>query len=112
MTERGARPCAQEGRAMQIKPGLKLASAVSPAQFVVIRGAGEIELTHGGVAVVDAAPSAATAEGLEGEVLVGKRYSDESGELELLCVKPGAGLLAAGGFPLSVKAAKALPASD
>ncbi|MCR2799302.1 hypothetical protein QNO21_09220 [Microbacterium sp. zg-Y818] len=97
---------------MQLKPGLKLASAVSPAQFVVIRGAGEIALTHGGVAVGTEAPAEVAADGLAGEVLVGKRYSDESGDLELLCVKPGAGVLAADGVELTVKAAKALPASD
>ncbi|MFB7890689.1 hypothetical protein ACFC1I_00625 [Microbacterium sp. NPDC056044] len=97
---------------MQLKPGLKLASAVSPAQFVVIRGAGEIALTHGGVAVVTDAPAESAADGLAGEVLVGKRYSDESGDLELLCVKAGGGVLAADGVELTVKAAKALPASD
>ena len=97
---------------MQIKPGLKLVSGVSPAQFVVIRGAGEIELTHGGAPVTIEAPVDSAASGLAGEVLVGKRYSDDSGDLELLCVKAGPGTLAADGIELTVKAAKALPASD
>ncbi|MGN6127776.1 MAG: hypothetical protein ACTHON_14525 [Humibacter sp.] len=97
---------------MQLKPGLKLASAVSPAQFVVIRGVGEVDLTHGGVAVTTEAPADTTAPDLVGEVLVGKRYSDDSGDLELLCVKPGPGALAADGVELTIKAAKALPASD
>jgi len=44
--------------------------------------------------------------------LLGKRYTNESGELELLCVKPGSGSLAADGVALVVKGAKPLPSSD
>ncbi len=51
---------------------------------------------------------AAHAEG----TLLGKRYVDESGDLELLCVKPGDGSLALGGAALVLKEAKALPSSD
>ena len=97
---------------MEIKPGLKLASTVSTAQFVVIRGAGDIALTHGGAPVTLDAPAETVADGLQGEGRGGKRYSAESGERELLCVTAGAGALAADGVELTVKAAKALPASD
>ncbi len=47
-----------------------------------------------------------------GGSLLGKRYTDEAGAVEILCVKPGAGTLSLDGQPLSVKSAKALPASD
>jgi len=44
--------------------------------------------------------------------LLGKRYVSPTGDLELLCVKPGKGSLAVGDAPLSVKEAKQLPSSD
>jgi len=44
--------------------------------------------------------------------LIGKRYVNAAGDLELLCTKPGAGTLAAAGAPLTVKGAKPLPSSD
>lgn len=97
---------------MEIRPGMKFASTVSEAQFVVIRGASDVELTHAGAPVTTDLSAAPSGAGAEGAVLVGKRYSDDSGELELLCVKAGAGELAVAGQVLTVKAAKALPASD
>jgi hypothetical protein len=44
--------------------------------------------------------------------LVGKRYVVESLGLELLCTKGGTGELTVNGESLTVKRAKALPASD
>lgn len=44
--------------------------------------------------------------------LVGKRYADERGAIELLCTKGGKGSLALNGAVLVVKQAKALPSSD
>jgi len=44
--------------------------------------------------------------------LLGKRYVDPSGALELLCTFSGAGELTCGGDPMTLKAAKPLPASD
>ncbi len=43
---------------------------------------------------------------------MGKRYVDEAGTIELLCVKPGKGTLALDGAALVLKEAKPLPASD
>ena len=43
---------------------------------------------------------------------MGKRYVDAAGTVELLCVKPGKGTLAADGVALLLKEAKPLPASD
>jgi hypothetical protein len=44
--------------------------------------------------------------------LLGKRYVNEAGDLELLCIKPGDGSLAVGAVALVLKEAKALPSSD
>lgn len=100
---------------MRIRPGLKVNSAVSAAQVVVVRApAGEVDLRCGGVAMVPAdAPVAAdgtVAE--EGSLLVGKRYADAGGTIELLCVRAGAGTLSLGGEPLELMAARQLPTSD
>ena len=43
---------------------------------------------------------------------IGKRYVDEDDTVELLCTKPGEGVPALGGRPLTIKEAKPLPASD
>ncbi len=99
---------------MQLRPGLRLNSAVSGAQVIVIRAPdGDVDLRCGGQPMVtlDAAPSGEAR--ADGESLViGKRYGDNSGQLELLCTKPGAGGLRLGDEPLAIKAAKPLPASD
>lgn len=61
---------------------------------------------HGGAArgSVDPAHASGTA--------LGKRYANADGSVELLCTKPGRGSLALDGAPLTIKAAKPLPASD
>jgi hypothetical protein len=43
---------------------------------------------------------------------MGKRYTNEAGDIEILCTKPGEGGLAVDGTPLEVKGAKPLPSSD
>jgi hypothetical protein len=53
-------------------------------------------------------PDPAFAEG----TLMGKRYVDEAGTVELLCVKAGRGSLSIDGVPLRTKDAKSLPSSD
>jgi hypothetical protein len=100
---------------MELRPGLKLNSAVSTAQVIVVRTpGGDVDVRCGGkpmLAAGDAPPVAdATVDGEP--LLVGKRYSDDGGTLELLCTKAGAGGLSVGAEALSVKAAKPLPASD
>lgn len=44
--------------------------------------------------------------------VIGKRYVDATGTLELLCTASGAGELTCDGAPMTIKAAKPLPASD
>jgi hypothetical protein len=90
-----------------------LQCASSSAEVIVIRcRAGEADLTCGGSAMVTPGTGTSVA-GSGGAVLrTGKRYVSENGDLELLCVKGGAGELAADGIALSLKEAKPLPSSD
>ena len=99
-----------------IKAGTRFKSAVCDTQVMVIAAPeGDLELSCGGSPLVDV-----TADASGGEIdadhkngtQIGKRYVNEAGDLELLCTKPGEGSLAAGGTPLVLKEAKALPSSD
>ncbi len=101
---------------MQLKPGIRLRSAVSEVELVVIKAPeGDVDLRCGGVALVEAQPGASSAgkdSELEGSVALGKRYVDAEETLEVLCTKPGAGNLSVGDQPLELKSAKPLPSSD
>ena len=96
-----------------MKPGTKLKSAVCDTEVMVIKGSG-VTVECGGAAMAETKPETpgaldqAFAEG----TLIGKRYVDEGGSIELLCVKGGKGSLSVGGKKLTVKDAKPLPASD
>ncbi len=96
-----------------MKPGTKLKSAVCDTEVMVIRyGDGVIQC--GGAPMAEEKPAEAGEidPGFAGGTQMGKRYVDEGGTLELLCVKPGKGSLALGGEALKTKDAKALPSSD
>ena len=99
---------------MELKAGTRLQSAVSEAEVVVIRApAADVVLTCGGQPMVEgsgAAPSG-TPDG-EGSVVLGKRYVDAAGTIEVLGTKAGAGALALDGDELVLKSAKPLPSSD
>ncbi len=80
---------------------------------MIIRGSdGVVEC--GGAARVEGTPAEkgepdpAFASGTQ----MGKRYVDESGTVELLCVKAGRGSLSIDGAALDIKSAKPLPSSD
>jgi hypothetical protein len=96
-----------------MKPGTKLSSTVCDAQVMVIR-AGEGVIECGGAPMAETKPDAAGTvdAAFSGGSLMGKRYVDEGGSFELLCVKPGAGALSVSGVALAIKDAKPLPASD
>ena len=80
---------------------------------MVIRGT-DAEVTCGGAPMAEEKPAEAGelnpdfAQGSQ----MGKRYVDEAGTVELLCVKPGKGSLAIDGKILNTKDAKPLPSSD
>jgi hypothetical protein len=56
--------------------------------------------------------AAATTSADENDTVLGKRYVDTDTGLEVLCTKPGPGVLTADGRQLTIKAPTALPASD
>ena len=99
----------------RIRPGEQLASTVCATRVVVVKASGDgtPEIACGGAPMVpgasvppgrsDAAPAV---------TLLGKRYVDARDTVELLCTHAGAGELSCDGAPMTLKAAKALPASD
>lgn len=102
---------------MQLKPGSRWKSAVCDTEVVVVRPPkGDVVLECGGAPMV--AKDGAAPEGLSlspdhaNGTAVGKRYFDEGVGIEVLGSKAGKGSLSANGTPLSIKEAKALPASD
>ena len=96
-----------------MKPGTRLKSAVCATEVMVIRG-GDGVVECGGAPMAEeppdtgGEPAADFAEGTQ----MGKRYVDEAGTIELLCVKPGKGSLSLDGIALRTKDAKTLPSSD
>jgi hypothetical protein len=101
---------------VQLKPGMRFRSQVCETEVVVVKASGEADLACGGVPVVPLGdpvdPAAALSPDRAEGTLLGKRYTDEDATVEILCVKPGEGTLSLDGRPMSVKSAKALPASD
>jgi hypothetical protein len=98
---------------MTMKPGSKLKSQACATEVMVIRcGDGQIEC--GGVAMGDDKPAEPASPSTEhgNGTLMGKRYVDAAGTVELLCIKPGKGSLSVDGVALTIKDAKPLPASD
>jgi hypothetical protein len=101
----------------ELRAGARLYSAVDDTEVIVIRAASaDVVIGCGGrpmVADRAAGPPAAEADPeWTGETPMGKRYADESVGLEVLCVRPGTGLLSVDGRPLPPKPAKVLPTSD
>ncbi|MFE9605021.1 hypothetical protein [Streptomyces hokutonensis] len=97
------------------RPGDQLASTVCGTRVVVIRAPADVQpqLACGGSPLVPAADASPAKPGPAGTTtLIGKRYVDATGTLELLCTASGAGELTCDGAPMTLKAAKPLPASD
>ncbi len=100
---------------MELKAGVRLRSAVDEVEVIVVKGQGDVDLRCGGHPMVptgDQAPGASAEAGFDKGTLLGKRYVDESGDLEVLCTKAGASSLSVGDEPLEIKEAKPLPSSD
>lgn len=101
----------------EVKVGTRLRSAVCDTEVMVIAApAGDLELTCGGSPMVgldaEPAPGGSPAADASGGTQIGKRYTNDAGDIELLCTKAGAGSIAAGGEILVPKDAKPLPSSD
>jgi hypothetical protein len=101
---------------VNLKPGLRLSSQVCETEFVVIKGTGDHALECGGasaVAVGDpASHQGGISDDLSGGTLLGKRYTDADGVVEILCTNPGSGTVTFDGKALGLKESKPLPASD
>jgi len=97
--------------------GTRLRSAVCATEVMVVAAPDrDLEVTCGGAPMIgmdEEAPAGASlaADSAEGTAL-GKRYTNESGDVEILCTKPGEGSLGVDGAPLTLKDAKPLPSSD
>jgi hypothetical protein len=95
--------------------GKRLRSNVSDTEIIVVRApATPLELSCGGQPMIADPVSAGTAPTNIGDndTALGKRYVDTDTGLEVLCTKPGPGVLTADGRVLTIKAPSALPASD
>jgi hypothetical protein len=101
----------------QLKPGTRLRSAVCDTEVMVVAAPkSDVQLSCGGAPMLDIAqprpqggvPAPEACSGTQ----LGKRYVNASGDLEVLCTKPGKGSLGVAGALLSLKEAKPLPASD
>lgn len=97
--------------------GTRLRSAVCATEVIVVSAPDrDVALSCGGAAMIaiDEQPpggGAVSADAAEG-TLLGKRYTNDAGDLELLCTKPGEGSVGADGALLAQKDAKPLPSSD
>ena len=99
----------------ELKPGSRWTSSVCDTEVIVVKGAGEVDLRCGGVAMVAAGDDKLggdVADGADGGTAMGKRYVDGDDTIELLCTKAGAGSIGVGDVLLDLKEAKPLPASD
>ncbi|KPI05266.1 hypothetical protein OK074_0404 [Actinobacteria bacterium OK074] len=96
------------------RPGDQLASAVCTTRVIVVRAPadGTSALTCGGSPMLPAPAGKPAAPARAAATLIGKRYVDATGTLEVLCTSSGAGELGCDGTPMTLKTAKPLPASD
>src|SRR5438132_3504329 len=95
----------------ELKAGTRLRSSVCDAEVIVVKAPGNaVDLRCGGhpmVPVGEDRPAGLTAEsGRDTGSVLGKRYTDESGALEILVTKAGPSSLSVGDTPLELKDAK------
>jgi hypothetical protein len=97
-----------------MKPGARLKSTVCDTEVIVVRGGADTVVECGGAPMVDERPAerGAINPAFASGAMTGKRYVDEAGTVELLCVKAGQGSLSMAGVALVLKEAKPLPSSD
>lgn len=99
---------------MGLKVGSRLRGQNSACEVIVVRGSDRpAGLMCAGLEMLPLtsdsdAPKAADGPAVE----LGKRYSDDESNIEVLCTKPGVGPLSFEGRDLIRAGARALPASD
>ena len=101
----------------QLAVGTRLRSAVCSTEVMVVSAPeSDVELTCGGapmIGIEEQPPEGSTVDpGASEGTAVGKRYTNDAGDIEVLCTKAGEGSLGVGGETLVPKDAKALPSSD
>src|SRR6476660_6661511 len=106
----------RRGSRVKSTPGTRLRSSACDTEVAVIKAPdADLDLRCGGHPMVplgEEGPDGHTAEpGFDTASLIGKRYTDQSGELELLCTKGGTSALSLGDELLELKDAKPLPSS-
>lgn len=99
-----------------LKTGARMQSQVCETQIIVVKSSGSLDdLRAGGVAMVplgvECAGDALLDPAWVNGNTMGKRYVEPGGG-EVLVTKSGAGTLAVGQTPMTLKEAKPLPASD
>jgi hypothetical protein len=103
-------------RTVQLKAGARLRSSTCATEVVVVRtDGGEVDLRCGGAPMLalDDEPLIQPMAAEHGAgTLLGKRYVNDAGSLEVLCTKAGAGSLSLGEMAMLLKDAKPLPSSD
>lgn len=101
---------------MALKAGTRLRSAVCTTEVVVVKTPDrDIEVSCGGAPMLgndEERPEGATPTDTDEPTLLGKRYTNDAEDVELLCTKAGDGTLAVDGERLFLKDAKPLPSSD
>lgn len=99
----------------ELKPGLRLKSAVCGGQAMVVKAI-DVTITCGGVPMLAMEAQVAGSTQADPEhmykCLMGKRYVNEDETLELLCVKTGSGSFGIDGQMLMGKETKKLPSAD
>lgn len=100
-----------------LKPGMRLKSAVSDVEIMVVKGNPGIavNLCCGGEPVLEMGEQAnadASRADIDGETLMGKRYVNAEQSIELLCTRGGQGALSVDDTPMTPREARALPSSD
>jgi hypothetical protein len=102
---------------IELKIGLRLKSAVCSTEVIIIKRPALAGVLTCGDKPMQALPASASSEAQllqpqPGAALIGKRYSDASSGLQVLCTKQGLGRLAFDGRTLETERPKALPSSD
>src|ERR1700690_1199429 len=102
---------------LTLKPGVRLACGACPTEVVVVRAVDRpVSVACGTDALIELSEVPAerppVGGGADTLVVLGKRYIDADGTIELLCTKAGAGPLICDGEALVIRGTKPLPSSD